>query len=284
MKTLEPQNFEPNSPLSPLEANWRKARVLFGTWLAHMTAYRAEIVIWMLAGTVPLVMMAVWIGKAQASGGSVGGFKAQDFAAYFLSAWLSGQLTVAWVAWELDFSIRQGTFSTKLLRPINPFWEFFAQHITERFVRGPFLVVILIAGAFLVPGTAVVASLPHLLAYLLVVTFAFAIRFMISYCIGLCCFWLENATALDELYFVLSVMLAGSFAPLEFYPTWLRPILEYLPFPYIVYYPSKVLTGSLEWNDTWRVVLVQLLWLVGLFALFLVLWRAGRRRYGAVGA
>jgi ABC-2 type transport system permease protein len=270
--------------MTPLEANWRKARALFGAWLAHMTVYRAEIVIWMLAGTIPLIMMAVWIGKAQASGGEVGGFDARDFAAYFLSAWLSGQMTVAWVAWELDFSIRQGTFSTKLLRPINPFWEFFAQHVTERFVRGPFLILILIAGALLVPGTQIVSSVPHLLAYLLVITLAFVIRFLIAYCIGLCCFWLENATALDELYYVLSVMLAGSFAPLEFYPAWLRPILEYLPFPYIVYYPARVLTGALEWSEVGRVLLVQCAWIAGLCVVFALLWNAGRRRYGAVGA
>ncbi len=270
--------------MNPWTANWRKASVMFNTWLAHMTAYRAEIVIWMLSGTVPLVMMAVWIGKAQSEGGSVGGFSAQDFAAYFLAAWLSGQMVVAWVAWELDFSIRQGTFSTKLLRPINPFWEFLAQHVTERFVRGPFIVLILLAGVLLVPGTRLVASVPHLLAFLLAITLAFMVRFLIAYCIGLCCFWLENATALDELYFILSVMLAGSFAPLSFYPDWLRPILDWLPFPYIVYYPARILTGALEWSEIWRVIGVQVLWLAGTFALFQLLWHLGRRRYGAVGA
>jgi ABC-2 type transport system permease protein len=270
--------------VSPWEANWRKVKTLFGTWLAHMTIYRAEIIIWMLSGTVPLIMMAVWIGKAQAEGGEVSGFSARDFAAYFLAAWLSGQLVVAWVAWELDFSIRQGTFSTKLLRPINPFWEFFAQHVTERFVRGPFIALIVVVGVLLVPGTVLVASVPHLLVFFLAITLAFCVRFLIAYCIGLCCFWLENATALDELYFILSVMLAGSFAPLEFYPAWLRPILDWLPFPYIVYYPARILTGALEWPEVWRVVLVQLGWLAAALALFQILWTQGRKRYGAVGA
>lgn len=158
------------------------------------------------------------------------------------------------------------------------------QHFTERFVRGPFLIVVAIIGVLLIPGTKLVSSLGHLLVFVLAISLAFAIRFLIAYCIGLCCFWLENATALDELYFVLSIMLSGSFAPLEFYPAWLRPILEYLPFPYIVYYPAQILTGRLEWAEVGRVLLVQLIWLAITFGLFQVMWRAGRKHYGAVGA
>ncbi|MDX2004457.1 MAG: ABC-2 family transporter protein [Meiothermus sp.] len=263
---------------------WRKARALFAAWLTHMTIYRAEIVIWMLSGTLPLIMMAVWIGKAQAEGGAVQGFSSADFAAYFLVAWMSGQMTVAWVAWEISFAVRQGTFSTKLLRPINPFWEYFMQHVTERVVRYPFVFVIMTIGALLVPGAQLVESAAHAGVYLLAIVLAFLIRFLIAYCIGLAAFWLENATALDELYFVLSIMLAGSFAPLDFYPAWLRPILEFLPFPYVIYYPTQILIGRLEWPEIARVVLIQLVWVAIFVALFQVLWRLGRRHYGAVGA
>jgi ABC-2 type transport system permease protein len=263
---------------------WRKARALFSAWLAHMTIYRAEILIWMLVGTLPLIMMAVWIGKAQAAGGNLGGFSPQTFAAYFLSAWLSQQFTVAWVVWEMDFQIRQGQFSVKLLKPLDPFWEYFAQHFTERLVRGPFVIVIVVAGTLLVPGTILTPDVQHLLAYVLVIHLAFSMRFLIAYCIGMLCFWLENATAFDEFYFVLSIMLGGAFAPLEFYPAWLRAFVEWTPFPYIVYYPAKVLSGQLPWGQVGQVVAIQALWIVGLGLLSRVMWRAGLKRYGAVGA
>lgn len=263
---------------------WRKVRVLFNAWLAHMTVYRAEIVIWMLVGMLPLIMMAVWIGKAQTAGGNVQGFTPQGFAAYFLAAWLSQQLTVAWVAWELSFAVRTGSFSTKLLRPIDPAWEYVAQHLTERLVRGPFIVLIVVAGVFIVPGTVLTPDVWHLLAYLGLIQLAFAIRFLIAYCIGLLCFWFENATAFDEFYWVLFTLLGGSFAPLEFYPAWLRSIVEWTPFPYIVYYPVRALTGALSWPEIGRVVLVQLAWLAVFWLIYRVLWALGRQRYGAVGA
>lgn len=263
---------------------FRKARALFNAWLAHMTVYRAEILIWMLVGTLPLIMMAVWIGKAQAAGGELSGFSPQSFAAYFLAAWLSQQLTVAWVVWEMDFQIRQGQFSIKLLRPLDPFWEYFAQHFTERIVRGPFVIAIVMAGVLLVPGTVLTPDLWHVLAYFGVIHLAFAMRFLIAYCIGMLCFWLENATAFDEFYFVLSVMLGGAFAPLEFYPLWLRNVIEWTPFPYIVYYPAKVLSGQIPWAQTLQVVLIQIGWLLTLWLLSRVMWRSGLKKYGAVGA
>lgn len=215
MSVLEP-NPRTRPRASSLSRTWRKARVLFNAWLAHMTIYRAEILIWMLVGMLPLIMMAVWIGKAQSAGGNLQGFTPQGFAAYFLAAWLSQQFTVVWVAWEMDFAIRQGNFSVKLLRPLDPAWEYAAQHFTERFVRGPFVIGIVALGVFLVPGTVLTPSLLHVLAFAGVIQLAFLVRFLIGYCIGMLCFWLENATAFDEFYFVLATFLAGSFAPLEF--------------------------------------------------------------------
>ncbi len=265
------------------EKIWRKFRALFNAWLAHMTAYRAELVIWMLVGAQPLIMMAVWIGKAQNAGGNLQGFSSAGFAAYFLATWLAQQFTVAWVAWELDFNIRQGSLSTKLLRPLDPFWEFLAQHFTERFVRGPIVIGFVLIGALSV-GTRITPDILHVLAFAVAIFLAFTIRFLIAYCIGLCCFWFESATALDELYWTLSVMLGGGFAPLEFYPSWLHNLANWTPFPWIVYQPVKILTGTIAWPEVARVILIQIVWIL-LFALLRqILWRAGLKKYGSVGA
>jgi ABC-2 type transport system permease protein len=261
-----------------------KARALLVVWFSHMSAYRAEIVIWILTGSVPLIMLAIWIGKAQAGGGTVGSFSAQDFAAYFLSAWLSQQMIVAWVSWELDFQIRQGTLSSKLLRPLNVFWEYVAMHIAERLVRLPIILVVLMAGLLLVPGTQITPDLPHALVYALSITLAWMIRFQIAYCIGLLTFWFDRATAIEDLYYTIAAFLTGAFAPLEFYPPAVRAAIEWLPFPYTIYYPVRILNGALDWPTTLRVLGVQLVWVLVFGVLRTLLWRRGLQRYGAVGA
>ncbi|HWG84891.1 MAG TPA: ABC-2 family transporter protein [Deinococcales bacterium] len=263
---------------------WRKARALMGVWVSHMTVYRAEIIIWMLSGMIPLIMMAVWIGKANAAGGEVGGFSPQAFAAYFLAAWLSAQLTVAWVAWELDHQVREGKLSPKLLRPIDPIWENAAAHVAEKVVRLPFILAILLIGTLLVPGTVLTPGPLHVLAFALSIALAFAIRFLIAYCIGILTFWLNQATALDEFYWILSIFLSGNFAPLTFFPPVVRDIAALTPFPYVVYYPVRVLTGAADAGEIGRTLLAQSAWVLGLAALRLLLWRRGLLRYGAAGA
>ncbi len=261
-----------------------KARVLGEVWFAHMLVYRAEILVWMLTGATPLIMMAIWIGKAQGGGGTVGGFSPPEFAAYFLAAWLTQQCIVAWVAWEVDRQIRQGELSSRLLRPLDPIWEHVATHLTERLVRMPFVLVIVIAGVWLVPGTRLTPGLLHVLAYLGCVSLAFAIRFLTAYCIGLLAFWFNQATAIDEFYHVLAAILTGSFAPLTFYPPLARAIIEWTPFPYLVYYPVRVLTGAASGPEIARIFGVQLAWLLVLLVARALLWQRGLRRYGAVGA
>lgn len=263
---------------------WRKARALFTVWFAAMTIYRAQAIIWMLQGTAPLVMMLIWIEMTQSGQAGMHGFDAPAFVAYFLAAWLTQQLIVSWVAWEIDADIRYGNLSAKLLRPIDPIWNPLFNHLTERLVRFPAFLVMLSAGLLLVPGTTLSPNLAHVSAYLISVILAFGMRFMIAYCIGSMAFWFEQCTALDTFFLILLNLLAGGFAPLEFFPEPIRRVVEATPLPYLVYYPVKILNGSLPWPEVARVLLVQAAWLGGLVLLRRLMWVHGLKRYSAAGA
>jgi ABC-2 type transport system permease protein len=74
--------------------------------------------IYMLANTLPRVMLAVWVTIAEA--GPVGTYGTTEFTAYYLARLLVRQMTSVWVAWDLDYDIRMGELSPKLLRPMDP--------------------------------------------------------------------------------------------------------------------------------------------------------------------
>ncbi|HEU4326811.1 MAG TPA: ABC-2 family transporter protein [Roseiflexaceae bacterium] len=262
----------------------RKLFVLLEVWFAYLSAYRIESVIWMLTGTLPLIMLGVWIGKAQASGGAVRGFTPQDFTAYFLAAWMTQELIFAWVTTDLDTQIRQGDLSSKLLRPFDVFWEHLAGHVAERLVQLPFMALAILGGLALVPGARLTPDFLHALAYGVAVLQAFVMRFLIAYCIGLLAFWFEQATAIDELYFIVAAFLTGGFAPLDLYPEAVRNLIAWLPFPYMIYQPVRILNGLATPAEIGQIFAVQLVWIVVLAGLRLLLWRQGLRRYGAFGA
>ena len=64
---------------------------------AGMVAYRAEMIIWVLSATLPLVMLALW--NAAAAGGAVAGWDQTDFTRYFTANLIVRQLTGSWVGW-----------------------------------------------------------------------------------------------------------------------------------------------------------------------------------------
>lgn len=263
----------------------RKLRAVFATQISNMLVYRAEVIIWMLTGTLSFIMMAIWIAQARSSpSGTIGGLTGGDFASYFLGTWMVGQLLVVWVVWELDMQVRLGQLSPKLLRPFDPMWEHVGAHIAEKFVRLPFMAVIVAAILLLVPGARLTTDPLMWLAFVGVIAVAFMMRFLLEYCIGMLAFWMESATSLQNLSFLAYAALGGIFAPLSLYPDAIRAFALVTPYPYMVNLPARMISGTASWSDVASGTLVLLGWLAALAALRLVMWRRGIKRYGAVGA
>jgi ABC-2 type transport system permease protein len=119
---------------------------------------------------------------------------------------------------------------------------------------------------------------------LLATLLAAGIRFFNGYATGLLAFWTTRATALMELQFGLSLFLSGRIAPLALLPPVVARTAGFLWFPYVLSFPVEVLTGGINTNAAYaRGFTGQLVWLGIWFGAYLVVWRRGVRRYGAVG-
>jgi ABC-2 type transport system permease protein len=262
----------------------RKARVLIANGFAIMTAYRAQIFIWMLSGTLSLVMMLVWIAQAgQAPGGRIGGYSAPDFASYFLGVWLAGQMIVVWVAWELDFQIRQGAMSPKLLRPLDPIWAHLSEHLAERLVRIPLMLGMLALFGWLTHAHFSPRPLDYLL-FTVLVLLGFLFRFLWEYSTGLLAFWMDSSTSFSDLNWLLYSALGGLFAPLSFYPQTVQDIARFTPFPYMLGLPAELLAGRASTASALWGILILLAWTAVFWVVREVMWRSGLKKYGAVGA
>lgn len=267
--------------MTELTHAWRIAKALFVRSFALMTEYRAEIVIWMISGSLPIIMMFIWIGLAEA--GPVGGFSAGDFAAYFLTVFFVRQMTVVWVIWELDRQIRLGELSPKLLRPLDPFWEHLMDNLAEKVVRIPLLIPPLALG-FWLTGARLELALSSVLAFMLALSAAWVIRFCQQYSFGLLTFWFDQVLGLEQVWFALYFGLSGMLAPLSLYPEAVQRVVAYTPFPYLIDFPVRVLLGQVSGAELYQGLMVQAIWVAVFVSLRWLLWRQGLKRYGAVGA
>ncbi|OKH32862.1 multidrug ABC transporter permease [[Phormidium ambiguum] IAM M-71] len=258
---------------------FRKARALLLVYYAYMLEYRAELLLWVLSGSLPLILMGIWMEAAEGGGF---GLSPLDFARYFIAAFVVRQLNVVWVIWEFEKQVVQGTLSPLLLQPLDPGWHHFASHISERFARLPFIFILVVLFFVLYPESFWIPSVGKFLLFLVAVILAFILRFLIQYSLAMFSFWLERATALEQFWFLLYLFLSGIVAPLEVFPPQVREFVLWTPFPYIVHFPAALLVGLPV--NVMRGFLAILGWCVIFFILNRWLWHRGLKRYSGMGA
>ncbi|MBF2071974.1 ABC transporter permease, partial [Fischerella thermalis] len=239
----------------------------------------AELILWVLAGSLPIILMGVWIQAAQ---GGQFGLTPVDFARYFLAVFLVRQFTVVWVIWEVEREVVEGKLSNRLLQPIDPVWHHVAAHVSERAARIPF--AILLVGLFFIlyPQAFWIPSLGTLLLFSFVVVLAFILRFVIQHTFSIFSFWTERASAIENFWFLFFLFLSGMIAPLEVFPEPVRTVVLLTPFPYLINFPASILVG-IPVNLT-QGLLSMIGWIVLFLGLNRWLWRQGLKRYSGMGA
>ncbi len=259
----------------------RALPTLLRVGFAEAVAYRAEFLVWILSTNMPLVMLALWSAVAREA--PVGRFGPRDFAAYYLASLVVRQLTGAWVVWELNAEIRQGTLASKLLRPIHPLLAYAAWNVAAVPVRLVIAVPVALLLLFTAAGENVTRD-PRLLALFPVTVFAaWLISFLAMSIIGSLAFWFESATSLFEVWFGLFGIFAGYLLPLELYPHWVGALARWLPFRYMLAFPVELLTGTLSRAEAAHQLAVQLGYVAFLLVATRLVWRAGVRRFSSVG-
>jgi ABC-2 type transport system permease protein len=257
----------------------KKAQVFLSVYYAHMLEYRAELFLWALSGTLPLILMGVWI---QASQQGQFGLNSEEFVRYFLMVFLVRQFTIVWVVWEFEKEVVQGKLSPRLLQPIDPVWHHVASHLSERLARLPFALLLVGLFFFLYPQAVWIPSLKSILLFPLVLGLAFTLRFLMQYTFALFAFWTERASAIEQFWFLFYLFLSGMIAPLEVFPPAVRQVAQWTPFPYLIHFPASILIGLPV--DIVRGVLMMLGWSLLFFIWNRWLWRKGLKQYSGMGA
>lgn len=254
----------------------RKFYTLTKVFYAYMLEYRAEIVIWMLAGILPFILMGVWMKVAQS-----GGMEPVEFARYFLAVFITHELVVVWVIWEFESHVVNGMLSPYLLQPLDPFWRYVALHVSERLARFPFMVILVLLFFMLYPKAFWIPDASRLSLYIFVVILVFLLRFLIQYTLSFLAFWVERVSQFENLMFAIYMFLSGYFAPISMFPDTIRNFAKFTPFPYMIHLPVSIITGK-DFNPLDLVILT--LWLILFWVLNRILWRIGLKRYSAMGA
>ena len=263
-----------------------KVRAVFLAFWQEALMYRAESLVWFIGGTIlPLVMIALWLA-AYRTVDRIGAYTVQDMVNYYVMFLVLNTLLTPHLEWAMGDSIRSGSFSIHLIRPL-PYhlWQLAAE-IAYKGVRIFFLVpmlllFLLLFGLEMLGGFALRWEIaPILLASMVL---SFLLNYCLKMCLGLLAFWVGETAGIIESYGIVTMFLAGSIIPLDLMPETVERVTHFLPFRYLYFFQVQLLQGRLDVLSALGGLAMQAMWLVLAYVLMQWVFAAGVRRYGAYG-
>ena len=230
----------------------------------------------------PVIYLVVWRTIAHQNGGSVQGFTAGYFAAYYIVWTLVRNMNIVFGAPFWEHRIREGDLTRDLLRPVLPL------HYDIAYFAG-WKVVVIVLWIPLALGLSAVfhptldPTMLEVVVFFLAIWGAYLIRTMFQEALGMLCFWTTRGAAIFDLWMTTELLLSGRLVPLPLMPHWVQEISRFLPFQWAFFFPIESLVGDYSASALIRGLGVQVLWIVIGFLIFRVAWKHAVRRYTAVG-
>jgi ABC-2 type transport system permease protein len=179
---------------------------------------------------------------------------------------------------EIGGRIRSGDIAMDMTKPVNFFLMNLSQtaggtmfHWFTRVI--PILLVCFFAfdlDVAIGPARMATAAGAWIMGYM--------IFFMMNFAFALLAFWFVETFSFQLMKYALLNLFSGAVVPVDFFPAWMRPFMDILPFQYILYTPTAVFTGHLPWPETARLMSLQAVWIMILGFVCNVMWRAARRK------
>lgn len=179
-------------------------------------------------------------------------------------------------------SLRTGDIVFKLVRPVNYIYICIATalgNIFSQFIIGvlPAIVVcLLIFKAIPLFSVQVILFFLSLFLSLIVIV-------LLSLTVELLTFWTINDWGLLIIYSGISSILSGAIIPIEVFPKCISGVLNLLPFASTINTPLMFITRVVTFNYAFKIITLQLLWIIILFIIVNLLWKKAINKLVVLG-
>ena len=195
----------------------------------------------------------------------------------------SGFLMNSLVEYSVGDDIKNGKFSTHLMRPANIFGYYFVRALGTEFLENIIKVVLYAMIIVIAWPYFQQPSFANLLSFVLCIPIVYLIHTFVGLITGFIAFWINPYYGAANFVGNATSQLSGSVFKLDkLIP--IQPLcsgLLYLPFAFTFYYPMQIFLGK-ENNPLW-IIFAGVGWCLFLWILARYAYRAGLKKYEAVG-
>jgi ABC-2 type transport system permease protein len=123
----------------------------------------------------------------------------------------------------------------------------------------------------------------QIVMFLVSILFGMLINFLLFYSISALAFIITEVWGVYIAFNQGVYLLSGAIFPLNIFGDTFATISSYLPFQYVVFFPVKIILGSLAVHEIVSGLLLQAVWVTVLLVISKLAWDSGMKKYVAVG-
>lgn len=246
--------------------------------------YRLNFMLWRVRSVLQLILIYfIWWTVFQ-SQSTVFGYTTTTIVTYILVAALIRAIVLSTRVTDMIDSINNGSIVNFMIKPLGFIRYYLARDIADKlfniffYIAEVFLLVLILKPPLMIQNNLLIILLSSA-----AIIGALIIYFCINFIVSLTAFWTENSWGP---LFLMSIFLegfGGGLFPIDILPKAVFNILMMTPFPYLIYFPSKLYLGVMNAGEMVYGFSVIIIWILVLIFLMRLELNAGFRHFSAVG-
>ena len=291
--TSTPSANPPTEPRTSLAHGWGQRLTLWWmilrTSLGERLVYRGDFALGTLMRFLPIItQIFLWWAVFETRGeeSEIGGFRFHDMVAYYLLTMIGRAFSsMPGLASGIALQIREGEIKRFLVQPVDLIGFLLLTRVAHKLAYYaiailPFAFVFYICRSYFDEGWP---SGPVIAAFVASLIMGFLIGFFLEAAIGMIGFWFLEVSSLLFVFMLFSFFLSGHMFPLTLLPDWIEPLVNFLPFKYLAYFPAAVFLGKIPEEQLPLEMAIEAAWLVFFVVLCRFAYNRGVRRYSGYG-
>lgn len=263
-----------------------KYKAAFSIGILSSLEYRLDFFVSLLCAMFPIfIQVFLWIAIYDGSSDNVlYGYKFPQMIAYIVIAAFVNRIVNSGVENVINDDIHSGGIAKYLIKPIG-YISFRMLHVLGQKLSSIITMLFFTVGAIVIlhRTTGFEIHFAPLLIFIPALVLGLILNFFIFFIISMLAFWLTEVGSFFMTIQVIVTVISGGIFPIAVLGDCFVKIMKFLPFIYTTYFPAQLFTGAIQTADIWTGVGLQIFWIGFLSFISVVLWRAGSKRYVAVG-
>ncbi len=262
----------------------RKYWEISKTYMKAQLVWRADVIFNMIFTISKILFAYLLWGIIFRQKSTVGLFTFHGMLSYYIVSSFLSQLEMSdGISGEIHARIRNGTFSKYMVIPVGIEKYFMAMELGVVLF---YLTFDLLAAAVWVVIFRIrfvfTTDWKILLCAVAMAVLGMVFMVQLNYFLGLLTLKYQGIDTFLMIKNNLAALVTGTIVPLALFPEIIVKAMRLLPFYYVTYLPSMLLTGMLR-EEAFQGLLILFCWCVAMQILIYVVWEKSRRKYDGVG-